>query len=65
MDAIALRLKPHQDLKAELDAFAIQHGLAAACIVTCVGSLSRAVLRLAAQSEATVYNDRFETLGEL
>jgi uncharacterized protein len=63
MDAIALRLSPQQDLKAELDAFALAQNLEAACIVTCVGSLTQAVLRLAGASEGTVYNGRFEIVS--
>lgn len=61
--AIALRLSPQQDLKAELDALAIAQNLEAACILTCVGSLTRAVLRLAGQSEPTTYDGRFEMVS--
>ncbi|WP_448602263.1 PPC domain-containing DNA-binding protein [Thermoleptolyngbya sp.] len=63
MTAIALRLTPQQDLKAELDALAIAQNLEAACILTCVGSLTRAVLRLAGQSESTQYDGRFEIVS--
>jgi predicted DNA-binding protein with PD1-like motif len=63
MEAIALRLKPQQDLKAELDAFVVQHQLEAACILTCVGSLSAAVLRFADQSEGTSMTGKFEILS--
>jgi predicted DNA-binding protein with PD1-like motif len=63
MEAIALRLKPQQDLKAELDAFVAQHQLEAACILTCVGSLSAAVLRFADQSEGTSMTGKFEILS--
>lgn len=63
MHFLALRLTPQQDLKLELDRVAQEQHLEAACIITCVGSLTRAVLRLAGQSEATVYDDRFEILS--
>ncbi|GAB4460668.1 MAG: DNA-binding protein [Elainellaceae cyanobacterium] len=63
MTAIALRLLPQQDLKAELGALAIAQELEAACIITCVGSLTRAVLRLAGQSEPTQYDGRFEIVS--
>lgn len=63
MDAIALRLSPGQDLMAELNTLAAKHNIEAACIVTCVGSLARAVLRLADQDEATVYDGRFEIVS--
>jgi predicted DNA-binding protein with PD1-like motif len=63
MNVKVLRLTPQQDLKAELDTFACQSRLEAACIVTCVGSLSRAVLRFAGQSEAIVREDKFEIVS--
>lgn len=63
MMAIALRLLPQQDLKAELDALAIAQNLEAACILTCVGSLTRAVLRLAGQSEPATYDGQFEIVS--
>lgn len=63
MDAIALRFTPQQDLRQELDDFVIQHGIAAACILTCVGSLTKATLRLAGQSDATIYEDKFEIVS--
>jgi predicted DNA-binding protein with PD1-like motif len=46
MRAHAFRLTPGTDLKAELARLAAEHGLRAACIATCVGSLSRARLRM-------------------
>ena len=46
MHAHAFRLPPGADLKAELARFAQAHALRAGCILTCVGSLSRARLRM-------------------
>lgn len=63
MNIKVLRLNPQQDLKAELDAFACQFNLEAAYILTCVGSLSTAVLRFAGQSEASVREGKFEILS--
>jgi uncharacterized protein len=63
MHTVALRLKPQQDLKVELDQFVRQQGWEAACVVTCVGSLTEAKLRLAGQSEATVYAGKFEIVS--
>ncbi|HEY9619948.1 MAG TPA: PPC domain-containing DNA-binding protein [Crinalium sp.] len=63
MDTIAIRLEPQQDLKLELDAIARQRNFEAACIVTCVGSLTQAVLRLAGQDSGTAYHDRFEIVS--
>ncbi|MEO5672204.1 MAG: PPC domain-containing DNA-binding protein [Ramlibacter sp.] len=51
MQVHVLRLAPGDDLRASLEAsfgeIARQHGIAAACIVSAVGSLSHAVLRYA------------------
>lgn len=63
LQAIALRLTPQQDLKAELDAYMPQQNLEAACILTCVGSLTQAILRHANQLAATVYSGHFEIVS--
>ncbi len=42
----AVRLTPGSDLKAELERLTAEHALAAGCILTCIGSLSRARLRM-------------------
>jgi uncharacterized protein len=57
----AFRLTPGSDLKQELQRLTDQHALRAGCILSCVGSLSRARLRMpgaAGDAEA------FETLEE-
>jgi predicted DNA-binding protein with PD1-like motif len=46
MRALATRLTPGADLKAELERVTREHALRAGCIVSCVGSLSRARLRM-------------------
>lgn len=63
MQAAALRLKPGQDLQLELAQFVADRSLEAACIVTCVGSLTQATLRLANQAKPTVYQGHFEILS--
>ncbi|WP_416670182.1 PPC domain-containing DNA-binding protein [Egbenema bharatensis] len=63
MHSIALRLNPQQDLKAELDYIVRQRTIEAACILTCVGSLSKATLRLANQSQPSIYKGRFEIVS--
>ncbi|MGL1930873.1 MAG: DNA-binding protein [Desulfotalea sp.] len=60
---IALRLKPGQDLKVELDTLVKAQNIEAACILTCVGSLTKAVLRYANQEEATEMNGHFEIVS--
>lgn len=59
----ALRLKPHEDLRSALLAFAAEHQLKAAAVVTCVGSLEKAVIRLANQPGATTYEGFFEIVS--
>jgi uncharacterized protein len=59
----ALRLRPGQDLKKEIIAFAKAKDIKAGYIITCVGSLKKATLRLANQPEATVWEDKFEIVS--
>lgn len=63
MRTYALRLKPGQDLRQQLDAFVKQHQIRAGAMVTCVGSLTQATLRLANQENATVYRGHFEIVS--
>ncbi len=63
MQTYAFRLAPGQDLKAELQQFIQTNKIEAACILTGVGSLQRAVLRLANQSTPTVYDGKFEIVS--
>ncbi|MBT9391939.1 DNA-binding protein [Hymenobacter sp. NST-14] len=59
----ALRLRPGQDVRQELLAFVEHHNLKAACVLTAVGSLTTATLRLANQEGATVYQGHFEIVS--
>lgn len=63
MRTYALRLRPGQDVRRELLAFAELHQLKAACILTGVGSLTTATLRLANQEGPTVYHGHFEVVS--
>lgn len=63
MKLYAFRLRPGQDLKAELDAFAQREQLEAACVLTCVGSLTHAVLRFANRNAATELAGPFEIVS--
>ena len=47
----AFRLRPGEDLRLALEEATRERRLAAACVVTCVGSLERARLRLAGGDE--------------
>src|SRR5580658_10799133 len=56
MHTHAFRLGPGTDLRAELERLTEEHALCAGCILSCVGSLSRARLRMAsAVGEAEVF----------
>ena len=59
----ALRLRPNQDLKQEIVAFAKSNNIQAGYIITCVGSLKKANLRLANQPEATIWEEKFEIVS--
>lgn len=58
-----LRLKPGQDLRAELEQFTKAKNLQAAYIVTCAGSLRKAALRLADKSDSTSFDGKFEIVS--
>lgn len=59
----ALRLRPGQDLRLEIERFSRAKQLKAGFIVTTVGSLDRAVIRLADQSNSTTFDGKFEIVS--
>lgn len=63
MKTHVFRLHPGQDLKKEIQGYAIRQNIAAGWIMTCVGSLSRVCLRFANQQEATSLNGPFEIIS--
>jgi predicted DNA-binding protein with PD1-like motif len=63
MRTIALRLRPGADLKAELLALAAREGVRAGWVLTCVGSLSQARLRLAGGTERATWQSPFEIVA--
>lgn len=63
MRTYALRLKPGQDVRQQLNAFVAEHNIRAGAMVTCVGSLTQATLRLANQENPTVYRGHFEIVS--
>jgi len=58
-----LRLKPGQDLRVELERFTKVKNIQAGFIVTCVGSLRKAALRLADKSDSTGFDGKFEIVS--
>lgn len=63
MQIYSFRLSPGQDLKKELDAFAKDKNLQAGYVITCVGSLRKAVIRLANQPEAVTWEQKYEIVS--
>ncbi|TKB09289.1 PPC domain-containing DNA-binding protein [Desulforhopalus sp. IMCC35007] len=63
METLSLRLHPGQDLKHELDQLIENQQIKAACILTCVGSLTTAVLRFANQENSTRFDGHFEIVS--
>jgi predicted DNA-binding protein with PD1-like motif len=59
----ALRLTPGMDLRREIEAFAGARGIAAGAVVTAVGSLARAMLRLAGKPTGTEFLGDFEIVA--
>ena len=60
MKTFALRLHPNQDLKKELIKFTKEKNIQAGLILTCVGSLRRATLRMADETIIKNFEKKFE-----
>ena len=63
MRTLALRLKPGEDLKRALAEVVAREGVRAGVVLTCVGSLSKAALRLAGRDERSLFEGPFEILA--
>ena len=61
--AVAIRLKPGQDLKIQLDHYINTNHISAACIITCVGSLQTAAIRYANQPGVDTLKGHFEIVS--
>lgn len=59
----ALRLHPGDDLKQRLSDIAKEHNLSAGFVITCVGSVQKAVLRLANQPTPATFNSKYEIVS--
>lgn len=59
----AIRLKPNQDLRQELEKFVKENKISAGFIVTAVGSLKESRLRLADQSDSTEFEGKYEIVS--
>ena len=63
MKVVPLRLTPGVDLRLALEAWMAEQQEQAGCVISAVGSLSLAQLRLAGASEATVIRGELEILS--
>ena len=63
MRTFAFRLRPHEDLMAEIMTFAKEHHVRAGVILTCVGSLEQVTLRYANTGKATQLQGHFEIVS--
>lgn len=63
MTVRAFRLGPGADLKKELSRIARDNDLRAGVVLTCVGSLTRVVIRLADQPAATTFDGKHEIVS--
>jgi uncharacterized protein len=63
MRVLALRLRPGQDLRQQIEAFVKEKQIRAGFIITTVGSLRQAAIRLADQPSATSFAGKFEIVS--
>lgn len=63
MKTFTIRLKPNQDLFLSLEQFCFEKNIQAGCILTCVGSLQKAALRLANKSTISTWENKFEIVS--
>jgi uncharacterized protein len=63
MQNYTFRLKPRQDLFDSIQAFAMEEHVQAGCILSGVGSLSHAILRLANREYKSEYKGPFEIVS--
>jgi predicted DNA-binding protein with PD1-like motif len=63
MRILVLRLRPGQDLRQQLEAFVKDKKIRAGFMITAVGSLRKAAIRLADQPGPTVFDEKFEIVS--
>ncbi len=57
------RLTPGKDLRESIEEYAKKHNIKAGVILTCVGSLQKAVVRMADENITKEYNEKFEIVS--
>lgn len=63
MKVHTFRLKPTQDLFDSIEEYVKQHNIEAGCILSSVGSLTHATLRLANRNDYNQYSGHFEIVS--
>ena len=63
MRAFTFRLKPRQDLFDSIETFVVDNKIEAGCVLSSVGSLTYATLRLANRSNYNEYEGHFEIVS--
>jgi uncharacterized protein len=63
MKVYALRLKPNQDLRVELEKFTKENKIGAGFIITAVGSLKETKIRLADKNDSTAFEGKMEIVS--
>jgi predicted DNA-binding protein with PD1-like motif len=63
MHAYTFRLRPGQDLYEQIEAFTLREGINAGFVLSAVGSLTQATLRLANRETHTEYKGHFEIVS--
>ena len=63
MKTYAFRLGPGEDLRGEIDTFVKERDIKAGVMVSCVGSLKKAVLRMAGAEETKTFEGPFEIVS--
>jgi predicted DNA-binding protein with PD1-like motif len=63
MRAFTFRLKPRQDLLEQIEAVVVEKNIEAGCVLSAVGSLTRATLRLANREFHSEYEGHFEIIS--
>jgi uncharacterized protein len=63
MKTHAIRLLPNQDIRLEIEKFVAQNAIKAGFILTCVGSVKRATLRMADETIIKDFENKFEIVS--
>lgn len=63
MDTCVLRFKPDQDLLGQINSYLNAENIKAGVVLSCVGSLTRANLRLANQEKGSIFEGFFEIVS--